>query len=285
MKAKACMKSREGGITIALVAIFIVVLFIIAALVIDLGVLYTARTSAQQVADAAALAGAYTFLNPVATQPTAAQNAAINIAAQNSILGTPVSIAGSDVVVDTGNQMVTVTVSRLGSSGVSTFFANIIGIKAVDVQTKATAQVSKRATGTFCVRPFWLPNDVLGSCTKGQELFDANGEPTSYAVSQLGSQISLWYKVAPSQWSLWDPSPYGTDFSTAMQSCINAAGGNVPVKCGDTLTTDNGAKVGQVLPAVQNLLGPNPDTYIAIGQYQDGVTGQIKDTSPQLASV
>ncbi|MBV9086189.1 MAG: hypothetical protein JOY79_01775, partial [Acidobacteriaceae bacterium] len=75
------MKSREGGITIALVAIFIVVLFIIAALVIDLGVLYTARTSAQQVADAAALAGAYTFLNPVATQPTAAQNAAINIAA------------------------------------------------------------------------------------------------------------------------------------------------------------------------------------------------------------
>ncbi|MBV9086572.1 MAG: hypothetical protein JOY79_03740 [Acidobacteriaceae bacterium] len=181
--------------------------------------------------------------------------------------------------------MVTVTVSRLGSSGVSTFFANIIGIKAVDVQTKATAQVSKRATGTFCVRPFWLPNDVLGSCTKGQELFDSNGDPTPYAVSQLGSQISLWYKVAPSQWSLWDPSPYGTDFSTAMQSCINAAGGNVPVKCGDTLTTDNGAKVGQVLPAVQNLLGPNPDTYIAIGQYQDGVTGQIKDTSPQLASV
>src|ERR1043165_4940654 len=80
-------RGRERGITIAMLAIFIVVLFIIAALAIDVGVLYTACTSAQNAADAAALAGAYTFLNPNASQPSAAQNAAIHIAGQNAILG------------------------------------------------------------------------------------------------------------------------------------------------------------------------------------------------------
>ena len=38
---------RERGMTLPLVALFIVVLFAFAALAIDLGILYTARTSAQ----------------------------------------------------------------------------------------------------------------------------------------------------------------------------------------------------------------------------------------------
>ena len=53
----------EKGMTLPLVAVFIVVLFAFAALAIDLGILYTARTSAQHAADAGALAGAAVFSN------------------------------------------------------------------------------------------------------------------------------------------------------------------------------------------------------------------------------
>ena len=44
---------HERGITLPIVAVFIVVLFGMAALAVDLGIVYTARTSAQHAADAA----------------------------------------------------------------------------------------------------------------------------------------------------------------------------------------------------------------------------------------
>src|SRR5579863_4233650 len=91
---KAGRKSRrERGMTLPLVALFIVVLFAFAALAIDLGILYTARTSAQHAADAAALAGAYTFKDASKTQPASAQNAALAVAVQNKILGQPLTPA------------------------------------------------------------------------------------------------------------------------------------------------------------------------------------------------
>jgi uncharacterized membrane protein len=68
--------NRESGLTILMLAV-------------DLGVLYTARTSAQHAADAAALAGAFTYVtNPTASNPTGtATAAAMSAAAQNEILG------------------------------------------------------------------------------------------------------------------------------------------------------------------------------------------------------
>jgi uncharacterized membrane protein len=69
-------------------ALFIVVLFAFAALAVDAGVLYTARTSAQHAADAAALAGASTFGFPSGgTQPTDAYNYAVSVVQKNKVLG------------------------------------------------------------------------------------------------------------------------------------------------------------------------------------------------------
>src|SRR5205823_11011113 len=101
------LRHSERGTTLVLTAVFIVVLMTMAALAIDLGIGYTARTSAQTTADAAAIAGAYTFLNPTYSQPTAAQQGAIRLAAQNKILGQPVTISAADVGVDVANQRVT----------------------------------------------------------------------------------------------------------------------------------------------------------------------------------
>src|SRR5215475_13331860 len=114
----------QRGMTLLVVCLLLIAFLGIAALCIDLGVVYTARTSAQHAADSAALAGAFTFINsPNATQPAVAQQAAIAAAGTNKILGQTVNISASDVVVDTTKHQVTVTVSRLGSSGVNTFFA------------------------------------------------------------------------------------------------------------------------------------------------------------------
>src|SRR5215470_12707239 len=100
----------QRGMTLLVVCLLLIAFLGIAALCIDLGVLYTARTSAQHAADSAALAGAFTFVNsPNAIQPAAAQEAAIAAAGTNKILGQTVSINAGDVAVDTTKRQVTVT--------------------------------------------------------------------------------------------------------------------------------------------------------------------------------
>src|SRR5689334_17521736 len=104
----------ERGVTLPLVAVFIVVLFAFAALAIDLGILYTARTSEQHAADAGALAGAFTFLQDPNLPPdqkiTAAKHAAVAVTNRNRILGQSPGIAEGNVTVDPDNQRVTVAV-------------------------------------------------------------------------------------------------------------------------------------------------------------------------------
>ena len=122
---RARRSQSQKGMTVAMVALCIVVLFAMAALAVDLGVLFTARTSAQHAADSAALAGAYTFLSTTAPQPSTAQDAAVAAAGANSILGTRVAITAGNVNVDTATRMVTVTVPRTSAGGnaINTFFA------------------------------------------------------------------------------------------------------------------------------------------------------------------
>src|SRR3954470_6457421 len=144
---RARRRHSERGMTIAMVALCIVVLFAMAALAVDLGVLFTARTSAQHAADAAALAGAFTFVAPPnAPQPSSAQNAAVATAAANKILGTSVAITTGNVVVDTTTRRVTVTVPRTSAGGnaIGTFFARIFNTNSADVVAKATAEAGKQ---------------------------------------------------------------------------------------------------------------------------------------------
>src|SRR5262249_29423550 len=133
------------------------------------GVLYTARTSAQHAADAAALAGAFTFVNsPSAIQPDAAQEAAISAAGTNKILGQSVTISTGDVVVDTNKRQVTVTVARLGTSGVNTFFGKALGMSKASVQAQAMAQASASAGATRCIMPVYIPNTIYSSLSPSQ---------------------------------------------------------------------------------------------------------------------
>src|SRR5439155_17548458 len=86
---------NQGSIIVTL-AILLFVLLGFSALAVDLGVLYSARTAAQRAADAAALAGAFTFIaDPTSPQPATAAQQAQQTALSNAILGT--SLQGSEV--------------------------------------------------------------------------------------------------------------------------------------------------------------------------------------------
>src|SRR5882724_9174268 len=220
----------EAGQTIALLAVFIAVLFVFASLAIDVGVLFTARTSAQHVADAAALAGVFTFTDPCTasplptgcpagstSQPTAAINAAKATAGKNSIMGQSVTLADTFTVcsalpttfatgsqgaicVDKANQRVTVVVGRQGSNGIATYFARVISPDLVSVRVHATAEAGTGATGSKCVKPVYIPNTILsslgpGGCTTTpkQIIFDPanSNQLTAWAKSKLGQCVNM----------------------------------------------------------------------------------------------
>lgn len=287
---------RQRGITIVMLAMFIVVLFIIAALAIDVGVLYTARTSAQQTADAAALAGAFTFVNipNLSDHTNVAQNAAINIAAQNSILGQPVTIAPTDVVVDEANHRVTVTVSRTAGSGVATFFAKVIGISSVDVQTRATAEAiphgssGLQASGGYCTKPIYIPNTILSSqgvpaACATDTIFDSSGNLTAFALGQIGQQFTLWdHTKAPTQMG---PVSLAGEYQCSIEGCLNQCGVSAgTLACGSTVHAETTTPMdSQTLLGFQSLIGNIPDQWQGVGEYVSG--GVVQDTSKSLVPV
>jgi len=295
---------QARGITIAMLALFIVVLFIVAALAIDIGVLYTARTSAQHAADAAALAGAYTFVqNPTASAATiqaAATTAATNAAAQNSILGDPVSIAPSDVVVDTTNRRVTVTVSRLAGSGITTFFAKVIGINTVGVQTVARAEVATgggvlQGSGSMCLKPIYMPNTALSAnppataCNKGETIFDSSGKLTTFALASLGQTVTVrplggGSSIVPSQWGSLDFGSGASTYKCSIENCVNECGiSPSQVSCGTPFTVETGNMDGPTSQGFQTLIGSPADQWQGIGEYVSG--GVVQDTSRSLVPV
>jgi Putative Flp pilus-assembly TadE/G-like len=301
----------QRGMTLVVVCLLLIAFLGIAALCIDLGVLYTARTSAQHAADAAALAGAFTFVNsPTATQPNAAQQAAIATAGANKILGQTVTIASGDVVVDTATRRVTVTVSRLGTSGINTFFAKAIGMSQASVQVQAMAQASASAGASRCVKPVYIPNtiystlDPAAACTASppQVIFDSSNNISAWAQNQSGGfrftgQCNFIRPTSPSG-ALLPSQFYSLDFGSGAATyrdvwanCLNLVSGATPgvVKCGDSIPVETGNMVGPTRQGVGDMIGNPQDTWLGpdpttgVLQYQTS-TG-ISNTSKSLAVV
>lgn len=137
----------------------------IVALAVDVGMLYDVRTEAQRTADAAALAGAGTFVmksNLDAADEAVARATAIDIGGRNLVYGDPADILPEDVEVDLDRGRVTVTVHRTEDRGsaIPTWFANVFGVGRADVGARATAQVAPAGAAT-CLKPFTVPDAFL----------------------------------------------------------------------------------------------------------------------------
>lgn len=287
---------RQRGVTIALTALLLTSLCGAAALAVDVGMLCAAKNDAQNAADAAALAGAFTFLNPTDAQPTAADNAAIAIAAVNNVEDTPATISAADITVDTVNQRVTVSVPRTGANGISYFFAQALGLTTADLVATATAEASPVASGTACLRPIFVPNTILSAeqpaqaCTDGQTILDSAGRLSPWLLanpSLIGSLLGVRptspsSALAPSQYYSIDFGGGASMYSCALGASLQSCGVSPSVlACGDTFTTETGNMVGPTKSGVNSLLGPTPDVWEGVGAYLH-TDGTITDTSNQL---
>jgi hypothetical protein len=135
-------------------------------LAIDVGMLMTARSQAQNSADAGALAGATALVyndwdNRSASGPAVTN--ALGAARGNQVMSGTVSVTPADVTFpldpDGLNDRVKVNVFRNASRGnpISTLIAQYFGIATVGVDATATAEASP-ADAMTCVLPFTVPD-------------------------------------------------------------------------------------------------------------------------------
>jgi hypothetical protein len=218
--------SREGGQTIAVVAVSMVSVLAMAALAIDLTTLYVAHGEIQRAADAAALAGAKAFVDSGVTTnpsnpnlqnlaPTMAGDFATAVLSQNKVAGaipqfingTPTvsltfSIPGSPNIA--GNPRIMVSLQR---TGLPLFFARIWGGSIASVSASAIAEAynpaySQNNTGTFippapkCVKPFLVPNNDPNQITPQnpngvQFVMPSTGLINTAANSFVGETLAL----------------------------------------------------------------------------------------------
>ncbi len=277
--------NSESGYVLVTVAALLIVLLGFTALTVDVGVLFGARTQGQAAVDAAALAGAFTFIvNPLAPQPATAQNEATKVAIANKVMGGSVAAGEVTVNVDTGNQRVTVTMNRTEP----TFFAKVLNIASVDVGVHATAEASPNATDASCVKPWFIPNTMIAptpactACASGQVLI-SGGLPTAFAESQFGLQFVVKPQnpagaIAPSQFYAMEMGgPGANDYRDAISACSPDG----RLFCLSSYSVKTGNMVGPTEQGVHNLIGNPPvDRYFGIGNY--GPTDPGHDTSRAL---
>ncbi len=311
---RSCTRKRERGMTLVLVAMCIFVFIGIAALAVDVGMLFTARTSAQHAADAGALAGAYVFVNPPngGVTSTYIQNVAATVANQNNVLGTPAGITTADVTVYMSNQRVTVNVPRTAARGnaITLFFARIFGLMTSDIAASATAEASTAPTGGRCIRPIFIPNTALAgnaspapatatdACNASPPDIllntDGTGTTTAFGNSQIGQQFVLKNNagggsIVPSQYAELNFGSGANTYSCLWSSCITSSNCAVnpavvptdSIQCANSYPVLTGDKVGPTMQGVTALIGSSPDTWQGIGEYVSP-SGQILTDSRSL---
>ena len=165
MKIFRRLRRDERGISILYVTTGFMAFFAATILAVDVGMLTTARSQAQNSADAGALAGAIAlamddFEDRTASGP--AVQGAVNAALANTVIGDNVAVEPSDVTFPAapeGEAHVKVSVFRTEgrANPLSTFIAAVFGMGSANIEADATARTA-RANAMTCVRPFTIPD-------------------------------------------------------------------------------------------------------------------------------
>jgi hypothetical protein len=206
----------ERGVSFLLVVAGIFSILAMAALAIDVAMIYAANSDAQKAADAAALAGAKMFVISSSTSggavapgavctngagQTTMANAAAAAAAQGNTVGGATAQITNVACLGTGapatNPRIQVTVGR---TDLPLFFARIFGTRVASVSATATAEAynNSSATGTTwvqtaSVKPWLVENCPPGSatCTPPNYFFQAGTNALNNPTAYLGQQIRL----------------------------------------------------------------------------------------------
>ena len=194
--------------------------FAASTLAIDVGMFMTARSQAQNAADAGALAGATAlvfndYYNRSAGGPVV--RSAITTAESNLVINNTVSVQTGDVTFPLGptglDNRVQVNVFRTTnrSNPVATLIGPVFGINTVDIGATATAEASP-ATSMTCVKPFTIPDRWKENSVPPNGTFDR--------YDQHGNVIpnaDVYYPPSDaSNYQGFDPDPQSGDIGNVL---------------------------------------------------------------------
>jgi Flp pilus assembly protein TadG len=156
----------QRGMSLVFVCLGFMAMLSATTLAIDVGMFMTARSQAQNAADAGAHAGAValvfnSYTDRSSTGP--AVMSAVNAALANHVMGAPVSVTAADVTFPLDprgvDDRVQVQVYRTTATKnpVATLMGSIFGVDTVDITATAIAEASP-ANAMTCVKPFMIPD-------------------------------------------------------------------------------------------------------------------------------
>lgn len=277
---------NERGVVLIVVALGLTAFIGVAAMALDLGMLYTARTESQRVADGAALAGAGRFISDpnAANLETLVRDEAKKFAAMNNVRGTAVSLTDADIEVWVADDSVRVTVRHTNANGnpIPTLFARVLGVDEADVVTNATAWAAPGGINVSvnCPLPISVANEWWDEGTpefdpdEGDCFLDPNHpgcpQPFDYGYGQ--EDIGELFMLKPSQggtskgnpsdgarfepgdWYLWLPDgSHGA--ASAAEYILSCPGGpDWEISVGDELTDKPGVAQGPIATAFETLI-------------------------------
>ena len=156
----------ERGMSYVFVGVGFMAFLAATTLAIDVGMFMTARSQAQNSADAGALAGAVALYfddyNDRTSSGPAVQSA-LAAARGNEVIARDVDVQPADVTFPTSpsgvNNRVHVHVYRTAERGnpVATMMGRFFGVSQVNIDAEATAEASQ-ANAMTCVKPFTIPD-------------------------------------------------------------------------------------------------------------------------------
>jgi Flp pilus assembly protein TadG len=292
------IRHDERGVSLVFVSVAFMALLSATTLAIDVGMFMTARSQAQNAADAGALAGATaltfnSFTDRSATGP--AVQSAVNTALRNTVQGAAVSVTPDDVTfpLDPSGQAdrVAVEVHRTTERGnaVPTLMGGFFGLRTADVGATATAEATP-ANAFTCVKPFTIPDRWIENVTpvwtvnstfdryyangsrRGQLMSPADAYPVAGTPNYQGysmnnpSDIGLLLTIRAGTGNNVSPSMY---FSWAMPNNTGADDyeGNIAncnpteVSRGAIITQEPGDMTGPTNQGVDALLARDPNAY------------------------
>ena len=263
-------------------------------LAIDVGMFMTARSQAQNAADAGAHAGAValvfnSYTDRSSTGP--AVMSAVNAALANQVMGQAVSITPADVTFPTdpggSADRVQVQVFRTTARGnpVDTLMGTFFGVRTVDITATATAEASP-ANAMTCVKPFMIPDLWQENNTPANSTFDKynnrgvllpdadvyiglqpypdpNTGYTGYTTAKnAGERLTLRAgtgdNINPSFYFSWKmPGDIGGDF---YRDNIANCNQDLMVR-GGKIVQEPGDKSGPTVQGIQALIDKDPGAY------------------------
>ncbi|HEY3091809.1 MAG TPA: pilus assembly protein TadG-related protein [Vicinamibacterales bacterium] len=285
------LRQDERGMSFVFIGIGFMAFVAASTLAIDVGMFMTARSQAQNAADAGALAGAtalaFNDFDDRSVSGPAVQSA-VNTSLANSVIGAAPSTTPADVSFPTGptgNNRVKVNVYRTGarSNPIPTLIGPLFSVPTVDIAATATAEASP-ANAMTCVKPFaipdkWIENknppwttdstfdryDNKGNVLPNADVYIPAGQagysgynPTRDKGTLLTLRAGTGNNIEPSMYYSWAmPSNTGADDYT-----LNISGCNTSVvHWGDTMTQEPGDMTGPTNQGIDDLIARDPNAY------------------------